>query len=843
MSESILIGIVSVIVLGIGAQWLAWRLRIPSILLLLVVGFTAGPVTGLLAPESLQGDWLFAFVSLSIGIILFEGGLSLRISELREIGAAVLNLITIGVLVTWALAGIAAYYLLGFNPPMSALTGAIVTVTGPTVIVPLLRHVRPKGRISKIAKWEGITIDPVGAVLAVLVLETILLIQGAEGSNLSEAVIHAIKGLMLTIATSVGIGVIGAGFLVIVLYRRLVPDFLRTSVALMLVVGTFALSNALQAESGLLEVTLMGIILANQKFVDVRRIIEFKEDLQVLLIASLFILLSARLDLAALQLITWHSAVFLAILIVVVRPIAVFFSTQPTKLDMKEKIFLSWLAPRGIVAAAVSSLFAFRLEAIYPEAAAELVPLIFLVIVGTVAIYGLTISPIARYLGLADPNPQGVLILGAHPWARQLGKSIRDLGFKVMMIDTNPRNIRFAGQMNLDAVVANALSEAVLDELDLSGLGKMLALTPNDEINSLATLNFLEIFESTEVYQLAVGHGKADDHVMVASHLRGNVLFGGQNFTTLTEQYNDGGKLQTFEITAETSFEDIMKSYDDSALPLVLARGGDLLVSSEDTPLTPAEGDRIVLFVQSQEKEKARVEVETFDQLLMRAHVLDLDKEAEFSEVARQASALLATRLPISADKLATGFLEGARFGAAPIANGFAIPHFRLPGIADPELVLVRCKEPSRIDFEEGFEMDDDKPTLVNGFFFLVSPQSSPGTHLRVLAQLAGRIDDDDFLDSWMGAPDHQRVKETLIAPGRYVSVDLSDTDELGLVGSRIEEASLPNDSFIALVGRGGELVAADPGMVLRESDRVTIVGKPDTIARLAQRAGRSGNR
>ncbi len=839
MSETILIGIVSVIVLGIGSQWLAWRLRIPSILLLLVVGFLAGPVTGLLPPSSLQGDWLFAFVSISIGIILFEGGLSLRISELREIGTAVLNLITLGVLVTWALAAAAAYYILGFNISMATLTGAILTVTGPTVIIPLLRHVRPKGRISKIAKWEGITIDPVGAVLAVLVLETILILEAEVGDSgtYGEAAIHAIEGLLLTIATSVGVGVIGAGILVLVLYRRMVPDFLRSSVALMIVVATFAISNTLQPESGLLEVTLMGIILANQRYVDVRRIVEFKEDLQVLLIACLFVLLSARLELSALEFINWQSFVFLGALILVVRPLAVFVATVPTRLKAGEKLFLSWLAPRGIVAAAVASLFAFRLDSIYPEAAPALVPLIFFVIVGTVAIYGLTISPLAKYLGLADPNPQGVLILGAHPWARQLAAAIDGLGFKVLTIDTNPRNIRFATQGGLQAVVANALSESVLDELDLSGIGKLLALTPNDEINSLAALNFLEIFESTDVYQLGVGARRAEDSgAHLAARLRGNELFAGHTYTELTEQFNEGGRIATLTVGPDQTLAELLEGHDDHAYPLLLARGDELVINAESTRFGAAPGDQVVIFFPSVEKEQARVEIAAFDSLLTRAHVLDLDREAEFEKIAMQAAALLATRLPISADKLATGFLEGARFGAAPISHGIAIPHFRLPSIEEPELVLVRDKAGCAINLEEGFADAASDDAKVYGLFFLVSPQSHPGIHLRVLAQIASRVDDDDFMDTWMAAPDHQRLKETLLDPERFLSLELDAAEEIGFVGSSIESVSLPRDAFVALVARNGELRSAPPELVLRQGDRITIVGEPDTISSLRRR-------
>ena len=835
MTEAILIGIVSVIVLGIGTQWVAWRLRIPSILLLLVVGFLAGPVTGLLSPEMLQGDWLFAFVSLSIGIILFEGGLSLRLSEFKEIGGAVLNLITLGVLITWALAGLAAYYIVGLTPAIATLTGAIVTVTGPTVIIPLIRHVRPKGRIGKIAKWEGITIDPVGAVLAVLVLEAILLLQSGEaGSTLGDSVGHAILGLLFTITTSVGVSVLGAAFLVLVMYRKLVPDFLRTSIALMVVVATFALSNTLQHESGLLEVTLMGILLANQKYVDIRRIIEFKEDLQVLLIGSLFILLSARLDIGALQYINWQSFAFLAVLVLIVRPIAVFLSTGPTRLETKEKVFLSWLAPRGIVAAAVASLFAFRLEEYYPESAAALVPLIFFVIVGTVAIYGLSMGPLAKKLGLADPDPQGVLILGAHPWARQLGRAIDHLGFSVLMIDSNARNVRFAKQMGLDATVANALSESVLDDLDLSGIGKLFAMTPNHEINSLAALNFLEIFESNDVYQLAGATSDSDEssHGHVASHLRGHVLFEGQTFSMLSDQYHDGGHIVTKTLTAEGSFESVMADHDE-AFPLLLERSGELIVASEARPISPVPGDTIVLFMPSEEREQALMDGAAFDRLLIRSHVLDFEEKADFSDIALQAAALLAAKLPITAEKLGKGFIEGARFGTAPIAPGFAIPHFRLAQTDQPELVIVRCKKGSRIHIEEGLDAAEGVGSLVYGLFFLVSPQAHPATHLKALAQIASRIDTDDFMDRWMSVAGPQELKESLIAPERLLSVDLADEDQFEMIGSRIEDLRLPGRVFVAFVGRGGELLDITGRTHLKRFDRVTLIGDQETVGEL----------
>jgi len=252
--ESVLLNIALVVVLGIGAQWMAWRFRLPSILLLLLVGFLAGPALGLIDPQLLRGDWLFAFVSLSIGIILFEGGLSLRLSELREVGTTVLALTTVGALLTWGLGAAGLHYIVGFNRSLSVLIGAILVVTGPTVIVPLLRHVQPRGRVGTIAKWEGITIDPVGAILAVLVLETLLLLNDPQhtGAGAGAVMEHVLVGLGLEIFVSIGVSVAATMGLVFVLWRRLVPDFLRNAVTLMVVVGAFVVANVLKHEAGLL---------------------------------------------------------------------------------------------------------------------------------------------------------------------------------------------------------------------------------------------------------------------------------------------------------------------------------------------------------------------------------------------------------------------------------------------------------------------------------------------------------------------------------------------------------------------------------------------------------------
>ena len=621
MPETILLDITVVVLLGIGAQWLAWRFQLPSILLLLVVGFLAGPVLGMLDPQALQGDWLFAFVSLSIGIILFEGGLSLRLSELRAVGSAVLNLITIGVLITWGCGAAAAHYILGFNVELAVLIGAILTVTGPTVIVPLLRHVRPKGRVSTVAKWEGITIDPVGAILAVLTLETLLLLNSPREADASHAAAEVAQGLGLEIFVALGVSVAATMLLVFILRRRMVPDFLRNPVTLMVVIVAFVVSNVLQHESGLLTTTLMGIALANQPYVSVQRIVEFKENLQVLLIGSLFVLLSARLELSALNYIDSSVLVFLGILVVLVRPLAVLVSTVGTNLDWEEKVFLSWLAPRGIVAAAVASLFAYRLRPVYPEAVDGMVPVIFAVIVGTVAIYGLTAAPLAQWLDLAEPNPKGMLFVGANGWVRTVARHVQALGFSVTLIDSNPEYVHRAREDGLTARQANALSESVLDDVDLSGIGRLLITIPNDEVASLTALHFSDVFDTTDIYQLAAHpDSRRSEEDTMPRHLRGRPLFGeGTSYESLQAHVERGDAVKVLKLADDFSgeeqqeyytYDDLSTQYDNyTVVPLFILRDSSQLeVVSERAQFRLAPTDRLVALVGSSREGRAEAE-------------------------------------------------------------------------------------------------------------------------------------------------------------------------------------------------------------------------------------------
>lgn len=598
MGESVLIGLTSVIVLGVSAQWMAWRLNMPPILFLLVFGLLAGPVTGFLDPDGLLGKLLVPLVSVSVAIILFEGGLSLRLAELKEIGKVVRSLITTGVLLTWILTALAAHWVLALDWDISILLGAILVVTGPTVIGPMLRHVRPVGRVSNILKWEGITIDPVGALLAVLVFEGIL--AGGEIQLASAAIISAI---LKTVVLGSALGVLGAWILVFLMRRYLIPDILQEAVTLMTVIGVFALSNTLQAESGLFAVTLMGIVFANQKRVTVRHIVEFKENLRVLIISILFVLLAARLHQSDLQYLQSGSLLFLAILMFVIRPLVTMVATRGSELNWKERVFIGWMAPRGIVAAAVSAIFALRLlERGHPQAE-YIVPVTFWVIISTVAIYSTTAGPLANLLGLARANPQGVLFIGAHSWAQKMAKMLMELGFQVVLVDSNAANAGRAKRNGLRAYHGNILSEHILDVIELDNVGRLLAMTPNDEANSLAGLHFIKIFGRSEIYQLPPDKKDSSKDKEYSPHLRGRFVFGeGVSYPYLSSRFDSGATLKTVMLTKEFGFEDFKNRYKKQGIPLFMVNENKKLqVFTAENPPVPKPGCVLVVLVDAEE--------------------------------------------------------------------------------------------------------------------------------------------------------------------------------------------------------------------------------------------------
>lgn len=615
MNEELMIGLCAVLVLGVGAQWFAWRLKLPAILMLLGFGFLAGPVPEAvygkpwLDPDGLFGEMLFPIVSLSVAIILFEGGMTLKLHELRKIGGAVRNMVSVGVAVTWILATIAAHLLLKFDLPLALLIGAIFTVTGPTVIGPLLRHVRPSGQLGPVLKWEGILSDPIGALLAVLVFESIV---GVAHGGADNTVMHSLLSAGQALGSGLIVGVACAGFLVLMLNRYWIPDYLQSPVTLSLVVVAFELSNKMHAESGLLAVTIMGMLLANQRFAAVKHVVEFKENLRVLLISSLFILLAARLGVEDIKRIDLGGLAFMLAIILVVRPASVWLATIGTTLSWKEKFWLGLVAPRGIVAAAVASIFSFRLIESGTPGAEDLVPVTFLVIVGTITFSGLAAGPVARMLGLAKLDPQGVLIVGAHEWARKIGETLKGEGLAVVMIDTNRRNINAAKMAGISAHLGSVLSDEMLEEIDLTETRRALALTPNDEANALAAVHLVEQYSRQEVFQLTPDRmGVMDDKSAKSHDLHGRYLFGQKvTFAELTVRFGMGHVLKTSKMSETYNYEKFRAHYGDEALPLfIITETGNLITVTAGMKIDPQPGQRLISLVHGETDAPMAIEV------------------------------------------------------------------------------------------------------------------------------------------------------------------------------------------------------------------------------------------
>ena len=604
MGEDALASLAVIVVLGIGAQWVAWRLQVPSILLLLLGGFIAGPVTGWVDPDHLLGETLFPIVSISVGIILFEGGLTLRISELGNTRDVVVRLITVGALVTWVVATLGAYYVVDLDLELSLLIGAIFVVSGPTVVLPLLNHVRPKGQVGPILKWEGILIDPVGATLAVLIYEVVLVDRADNGT-----VAAMVEGAIRTIVVGGAFGLAAALAIIQLFNRYWVPEHLQNPFTVMLIVAAFTAANELQAESGLLATTLMGIILANQKTIRVKHISQFKEELGIMLLSGLFIILAARLDLDSLSNLSVRALLFLALLIFVARPLAVWLSTTRSRLTSRERLFLAWLSPRGIVAVSVASLFALRLEQAGHPGAEMLVPLTFLVVVGTVLVYGLTASPVARWLGLSQPERNGILIAGAHDWAREIAKTLRRAGRPVLLVDTNWKHVSQARLEGLEAVYASILSEHLVEEeADLSQIGRLLAMTRNDEVNAMATLRFAEFFGRANVFQIPMHpDNRGRKGINIEQH--GRCLFNSEaTHEYLTRRFAAGAILKSVKLTKEFDYAAFKQRHGDTALPLFLIdAGGALSIVTTDNGITPRAGHTLISLVDSQDRTGAAV--------------------------------------------------------------------------------------------------------------------------------------------------------------------------------------------------------------------------------------------
>jgi NhaP-type Na+/H+ or K+/H+ antiporter len=575
-----------VMALGAACQWLAWRLRIAAILPLLIAGILLGPVFGLLHPDEFLGELLFPVVSLGVAIILFEGSLTLRFSDIHNVTSIIRNLTSIGVIITWAVMGAAAHYLAGLDWQLSLLFGALVSVTGPTVITPMIRSIRPSTRIANILRWEGIIVDPIGAVLAVLLFE--MIITGHQ----SESWLEFGKVVMMGSVWGISGGVVMGQML----KRHVFPEYLQNYAALAMLLVVFTTSNALGQESGLIAVTVMGIVLANTKDLNVEDLLSFKEHLTVVLISMLFILLAARLDIAQFQQMGYPVFAVLAVALFIARPLSVLISSFGTSLTFKEGVLLSWIAPRGIIAAAIASLFAIRLEG-NVENAAMIVPMTFMIIIGTVVLQGLTAGWLARRLGLSSREEQGVFITASNKVALSLGEALHKNGIKVMITDVQRKNLQEARMKGFNTFYGNPLSEHADRYMDLTGYTNLLAVSRNNEANAMVCARFRHDFGPEHVFSISpYSDGDENERKELAFGLKTKVLFGKEvTWAKLASLIGQGAVTKSTKLSDEFDFEAYKLEQKSQSIPLfALDDRGRLKVFAGESSFKPSAGWTII---------------------------------------------------------------------------------------------------------------------------------------------------------------------------------------------------------------------------------------------------------
>jgi NhaP-type Na+/H+ or K+/H+ antiporter len=577
--------------IGFGCQWLAWRVRLPAILFLLLAGILAGPVTGLLQPDKVMGDLLFPVVSLAVAIILFEGSLTLRFHELKGIGHAVRGLVTYGAVFALLMLAAAAHFIGGLGWELSFLFGALTCVTGPTVIAPMLRTVRPNARIANVLRWEGIVIDPVGALFAVLVYEAIA--SHREG--------HSLQVFLGTVACGAAVGAVAAFIHGNLLRRHWIPEYLQNFGTLAAVLIAFSASNAIAHESGLLAVTIMGIALGNMRDVHIDDIMDFKEHLTTLLVSSLFILLAARLDWPLPQGTLFAGLMIFAAAQLIIRPLSVWISSLGSGLSWRERALVAWVAPRGIVAASVSALFAIRLEGAGMAGADKLVPLVFLMIIGTVVFQGATARPLACWLRVAEPEPRGVLVYGANAVALEVARALHAIeGLRVVVADDDWHGIRIARMEGLPTFFGNPASQAADRSLDLAGIGHLMAMSTHRELNSLVSVHYREEFGREKVFRLRnLSPEESHGRVSLAGSLLAPAIFAeDMTHSRFDDLLREGWRIKSTRLSEAFDWSRFTEQYGENVVPLfgVEARG-DLRIAPGQRPLEPKPGWTVIALV------------------------------------------------------------------------------------------------------------------------------------------------------------------------------------------------------------------------------------------------------
>lgn len=576
--------------LGVGSQWLAVRLHMPAIVFMLAAGVIAGPVLGLIDPEAAFGDMLKPIVAVAVAVILFEGGLTLNFAELRGADAVVRRLCSVGALVGWVLYTAACYYIAGLSFITSAVFGGLLVVTGPTVVIPLLRQARLARRPASALKWEAIINDPIGALLAVLAFE--FAIASQDGESLAFVGGHLTLGIL--VASAVGY-VAGRG-VVWAFQRGHVAEFMKVPVLLVLVLAVYASTDFILHESGLLAVTVMGIVIANTRFPSLVEMRRFKENVTVLLVSGVFVLLAATIDAEMLRQLDWRSVLFVVVVIVLARPLAVWLALIGTDMPKREKLFVGWISPRGVVAVAIAGFFGTRLAEIGVADGERMAGLAFLVVAVTVVVSGFTMAPFGRWLGLSSDEIPGVLIVGSNEWTLGLAKTLRRAEVPVLVADRNWYKLGPARAVDIPTYHGEVLSEAAEHTIEVAQYGALVAASDNDDYNALVCTDLGPELGRDRVFQIGRHEMEEGEHHMPASIGGRTLLPSGAPYEMLELRMGRGWGFALTRIDEDFTEENYRDKRHDKAELVAMVRESGVVFTCEAADHEVQPGDRLITF-------------------------------------------------------------------------------------------------------------------------------------------------------------------------------------------------------------------------------------------------------
>lgn len=611
MEHHLTLILISIVTLGVLAQWIAWLLRMPAIVLFLVLGVIVGPLMGWMRPTEEIGPILSPVVGLAVALILFEGGLSLRLHEFKEAASGVKRLVTVGAALSFIGYGGAAYFIGGLSLPVALVFGGILVVTGPTVIIPMLRQAGLNRKTASYLKWEGIINDPVGALLAVVVFQFFVLADASSGNGFWVA-LELVAGIAFSLVLGGGVG-----WLLGWAYNRVwVPEYLKAPLTIACVLIIYDAASEIFPQAGLLAVTVMGMVMGNISIAGMAELRRFKEYVTVLLVSSVFIVLTADMDAHVLQHLGWRAAALVAAVLFIVRPVVVFLSTLFSDMSWRERILVGWIAPRGIVAAAMTGVFAPTLIKADFEGADQLLPLIFAIVFATVILHGFSIGRLAKWLRLSV-EPNGVLIVGASPWSTELARALsNELHVEVLLVDSSWHRLRNARLAGVRVLYGEVLSEPVQQSLELNEMACMLSATSNDAYNALVCSHFAKSMEHDRVFQLPMyAADENNESRVVAWPLRGRSAFDDTaQYEELWRHHFQGWQFYKSRLTEEYSYDDFKADLTEEAIPIaILQAGKTLLLWAAHGGRQPSAGDTLIYYAPKRDrviKRRARLEAE-----------------------------------------------------------------------------------------------------------------------------------------------------------------------------------------------------------------------------------------